>query len=677
MLKETSPSRSWIPLVALLLLPPVSTCGRVGSSTDAANSPGSSTLTIATTSLYSSNVGRPYEAILSAQGGVTPYRWSLTSGQLPPGLKLDSKSGKVAGVPTTGGEFTVTLEVRDSQRPSSAVARKKFTLNLSGIRLDQYGGLADAPVSGGATGLFRVAKVRDRWVLVTPEGHAFYMMGVYNVSGQPSVREFNQSYDDLVRKKYGDRDAVWGPQQIRRLRSWGFNTVGPYSIRYVSPTDKFDRWPGDHSQPEKMPMVAMLEPSFYSLRNLNNLARGAVKDIIRGTDSHYREYRASFPDVFDPNFEEFLDKQVSIAMDEGGLKDSRWVIGIMIDDTDNLNGFGAGPDFPNLTPRGKANRHLGWIALITSPAQETNPAWNVKFKDTKVYTKYALRDFLRSRYPTIEALNQAWGSTYSTFDSDGGWGEGNGLLDENGRHTGWVGTDPVYLDDANATLKKDLDDFLLVLADKYFRTCHDRIKAHSPSTLYLGPSVVGSWGTPPRRQVLKAVGRYVDLVNTSLNVENSGPFNFFVHHIGDKPLAYWLGRTANADSAMWRYRSEGGLVSQADRANFYASQVKAQFEAVASPTGTKPSVGFLWWEYHDNWGEKADWGLVTLSDNAYDGKEATRSGGKPGVMGSAVCRDSWGYPCGAEERDYGDFLSTVRATNLRILEGLALAFSRD
>jgi hypothetical protein len=81
-------------------------------------------------------------------------------------------------------------------------------------------------------------------------------------------------------------------------------------------------------------------------------------------------------------------------------------------------------------------------------------------------------------------------------------------------------------------------------------------------------------------------------------------------------------------------------------------------------------VGFIWWEFHDNYGERANWGLVTLSDNAYDGKEATVSGGRPGVVGSARCRDAWGFPCGSEERDYGDFLSVVRDTNFNILRNL-------
>jgi hypothetical protein len=54
--------------------------------------------------------------------------------------------------------------------------------------------------------------------------------------------------------------------------------------------------------------------------------------------------------------------------------------------------------------------------------------------------------------------------------------------------------------------------------------------------------------------------------------------------------------------------------------------------------------------------EKLNWGLITDRDNAYDGKEAVRRAGT----------DSAGFRTGGEERDYGDFLSTVRNTNFEI-----------
>lgn len=624
---------------------------------------------VATTDFYRGFVGQPYAATLSAWGGVPPYTWSVTSGTLPPGLSLDASSGKVSGTPAQGSQVSLTIQVRDSLKPASAVGTKTFTLSISDLRLDQYGGLLDAPVPGGPTGFFRVAKVGNRWTLVSPEGNAFFLLGVYNISGETRADDMGGRYDDRVVAKYGDRDVTWGPQQVRRIKSWGFNSSGPYSIRWVLPTARYSQWPGDHEQPEKIPTIRILNPSLYSLRNSNNLASGPVKDLLHGVGSYYTGYRRSFPDIYDPKFEEFVEAQIVDALSQDESPDSPWTMGWMSDDTDYLNGFGAGPDFQTANP-GNNNRHLGWIALITSPSQSNNPEQGVTYADTRVYTKYALADFLRNRYQTIEALNSAWGSAYTTFDSNGGWGSGDGLLDEDGRHTAWVGTDGVFLSNASAGLKRDLDDFLFELASTYFRICNSHIKAHMPHALYFGPTNIGSWGAPAYRQVLQAAGQYVDVLSTSLIVADQQRLDFVAQYLGDKPIAYWEGRIANSDSALWRYPCSSCSANQPDRARFYQARADAYFAATTTASGTRPSVGFIWWEFHDNYGEKANWGLVTLSDNAYDGKEATVSVGRPGVVGSARCRDAWGFPCGSEERDYGDFLSVVRDTNFRILRNL-------
>ena len=83
--------------------------------------------------------------------------------------------------------------------------------------------------------------------------------------------------------------------------------------------------------------------------------------------------------------------------------------------------------------------------------------------------------------------------------------------------------------------------------------------------------------------------------------------------------------------------------------------------AKVSATGVHPFVGLQWWEFADNWRDKTNWCLVTLSDNAYDGREAIQ----------AIGNDPWGCPTGGEERDYGDLLTPVRCANFGTLEHLS------
>jgi hypothetical protein len=45
-------------------------------------------LTVTTTSLPSATPGVPYSVKLAADGGLTPYSWSITQGSLPAGLKV-------------------------------------------------------------------------------------------------------------------------------------------------------------------------------------------------------------------------------------------------------------------------------------------------------------------------------------------------------------------------------------------------------------------------------------------------------------------------------------------------------------------------------------------------------------------------------------------------------------
>jgi hypothetical protein len=139
---------------------------------------------------------------------------------------------------------------------------KKWMLALSSR--DRFGGLLQGPTQE-ASGFFRTARTDGRWRLVTPDGHAFFSLGVDVLSPDVGAtyiegREFmftalptkNSSlathfgeakpsdeskpahqgttfdfYAANLERKFGrDYVADWRSTAITRLQAWGFNTIG-------------------------------------------------------------------------------------------------------------------------------------------------------------------------------------------------------------------------------------------------------------------------------------------------------------------------------------------------------------------------------------------------------------------------------------------------------------------
>jgi len=70
--------------------------------------------------------GDPYSYTLGAVGGAGAYTWTITSGQLPLGLSLNSSTGAITGTPTNSNANTITFKVSDG----SVNASKGCTLHV-------------------------------------------------------------------------------------------------------------------------------------------------------------------------------------------------------------------------------------------------------------------------------------------------------------------------------------------------------------------------------------------------------------------------------------------------------------------------------------------------------------------------------------------------------------------
>ncbi len=495
-----------------------------------------------------------------------------------------------------------------------------------------YGGL---PIRVARPGrYFRLKRIGRRWVFVTPHGNAFWMLGVYDVDTPDSPDNLpGKSYNDRVLKKYGSRNR-WAEAAVKRLRSWGFNTIGEYASLYVLPTPSPY---GGKPNPEKMPFVALVRPSYYGLRDADHLAAQPFKNLMEGLDpAVYHGWRGNgLPDVFDPNFAAYV--QASVRALTPKVLQSPWLVGITVDDADDLVGFGPGPQIHAL----RLHPNPAWIVLCGNFQQLHSAREGVTYSDPKVYSKYALRDFLEARYHTIANLNRAWGSDYTTFDSDGGWGRGRGLLDENGRHR-WIGADAKLLATANPAVRRDLNDFLYVFAHHYFQVAADAVHQEAPGHLAFGPASLNGWGGLTRREILRAAAGTVDVLQAGISGQLA--LNLTARYTGDMPIVTWEGLAANRDSELSGYPGPEGsdYASQADRGRLYQQNLDFLVHARAAD-GSCPVVGLKLWAWSDSWGEKANWGLVDLLDHPYDGHQDTTAHGEP--------------------HSYGDFISYVRSAN--------------
>lgn len=85
-------------------------------------------LSIATRALPAGVLNRPYRAELMAAGGLAPYTWVI-SGTLPMGLTA-TPDGVIAGTPTQGGDFALTVRVADD---AGGVRSTMYTLSVNDL----------------------------------------------------------------------------------------------------------------------------------------------------------------------------------------------------------------------------------------------------------------------------------------------------------------------------------------------------------------------------------------------------------------------------------------------------------------------------------------------------------------------------------------------------------------
>src|SRR5205085_8837314 len=94
------------------------------------------TLTITSQALPTAAPRQQYDFTLEATGGVPPYRWEVTSGELPTGLDLNATTGVISGVPAETGQFEFVVAVIDSAEPPHTATRNFAIGSVEALSLE-------------------------------------------------------------------------------------------------------------------------------------------------------------------------------------------------------------------------------------------------------------------------------------------------------------------------------------------------------------------------------------------------------------------------------------------------------------------------------------------------------------------------------------------------------------
>jgi len=412
-------------------------------------------------------------------------------------------------------------------------------------RLDRYGG--DRSIQGKRTGFFHLEKISRQWVFITPAGHGLFPRSVAAIYfTHPGLTPEGETYKEIVEAKYrkpGDEDVVparerWANKVRKRLRLWGFNAIGPYSYAPVTP-DK-PRGGTYYRNTRGIPPNPL--PFVVTQANMERPMRtGDVKNLwssLRGRGHNLGN--AFFADVFDPRFAEFVEQEAE--KDARRLKEraeeSRWILFGFVEQTDWMRGVeGRHP-------------HLGWAAAASnfhvSEGVVDFAGRKKRYANPKVYTKYAVRDFLKAKYHKIQNLNRAWGTNYTDWDSKGGWGKGTGFLDEDGAR---LGKPHAPGNREHPAMRQDLDAFAEKIMRRFYQTVYTIRKKKCPEILL----ATNNMATPHEYVVKGLVSEdrrqtYADIICISNRKRAAQwyralkrPFfviSIFAQAINDSPLGY-------------------------------------------------------------------------------------------------------------------------------------------
>ena len=167
-------------------------------------------------------------------------------------------------------------------------------------------------------------------------------------------------------------------------------------------------------------------------------------------------------------------------------------------------------------------------------------------------------------------------------------------------------------DPKRAAFVADCEEFLGMLAERYFRVTSEAIKAADPNHMVFG----SRFAYVPPRPVIEASVKYLEVV--SFNCYNTDPRGVIqAYSAFGKPLIIGEFSFRGKDSGLPNTRGAGPVVeTQKDRAEAFAKYVEW---GLSQPN----LVGYHWFEHCDEPkegrfdGENSNYGVVNIKDETY------------------------------------------------------------
>ena len=447
---------------------------------------------------------------------------------------------------------------------------------------DKFGGWLGAQ-RFEASGFFRTEKRDGRWFLVTPEGNPFYSLGVNTVNAEQG-RTYIEGRESMFAALPADGEALaghFGSGDDRRdtgankgrafAHGRWFDFYGANLERSYGPADPA-RW-RQHSQ-ERLQAWGFntlgnwSDPAFASDARMPYSIplsiQGDYATINTGVD-----WWGGMPDPFDPRFAMAAERAIAIASRDH--RDDPWLIGYY------------------------ADNELAWAGPADDPHGRYALAYATLRLTTDVPAKRAFLKQLRDKYRNHNGLSKAWGITLDAWE----------LMEDPGFQA--PPPNPQY-----PAIERDMQAFLRLFAETYFKTIAESLEWHAPNHMLLGGRFSSS-----TVEAVRACAEYCDLLSFNFYTrEPQHGYDFAMLRELDKPLLVTEFHFGSRDRGpFWGGVAE--VPKEEERGPAYAHFLA---QALAEPQ----IVGVHWFQYLDQPvtgrlldGENGHFGLVAITDRPW------------------------------------------------------------